>query len=101
MSNNSIYIKELAAGKLPFEKEELSQTMRLNEYIMTGLRTKWGIDTKRISAEYSFDFQKEYADMIAELSYDGRLILKNDTLILTRTGLLMADKIASDFFVTD
>lgn len=101
VSNNSIYIKELSGGKLPFEREELSQSMRLNEYIMTGLRTKWGIDTKRISTEYSFNFQKEYADMIAELSYDGRLILKNDTLILTRKGLLMADKIASDFFVTD
>lgn len=101
VSNNSIYIKELAAGKLPYEKEELSQTMRLNEYIMTGLRTKWGIDLRRITTEYSFDFQKEYADMIADLSHDGRLILENDLIILTRKGLLTADRIASDFFVTD
>ncbi|MFM9984474.1 MAG: coproporphyrinogen III oxidase, partial [Flavobacteriales bacterium] len=101
VSNNSVYIKELTAGKLPFEHEELSQSMRLNEYIMTGLRTKWGIEMQRISREFSFDFKKEYADMISELQHDGRLIFMNETLMLTRKGLLMADKIASDFFVTD
>lgn len=101
IANNNIYIKELASGKPAFEREELTSEMRLNEYIMTGLRTKWGINLRRILTEYSFDFQKEYADLIAELVHDGRLILENDCLTLTRKGLLMADKIASDFFVTD
>ena len=38
------YIKSVNSGKAIFEKEELDIKTRFNEYIMTSLRTMWGID---------------------------------------------------------
>ena len=43
VSNNAIYLKSLEENKLPSETEILSKTDRYNEYIMTGLRTIWGV----------------------------------------------------------
>ena len=43
VSNNSLYIKSIQENKLPIEIETLTKTDRYNEYIMTGLRTIWGV----------------------------------------------------------
>src|SRR5690606_39003041 len=44
VANNSLYLKAIDDGNLPSEREILSPTDRYNEYVMTGLRTIWGID---------------------------------------------------------
>src|SRR6188474_1939990 len=50
ISNNNVYIESLAGNKIPFEKEILTQSQKTNEYIMTALRTKEGLDLKELSA---------------------------------------------------
>ena len=50
VSNNSKYIKALNKNELPFEKEILTVTQQLNEYIMTSLRTKEGLDLGRVGS---------------------------------------------------
>lgn len=101
ISNNSVYLKSLAEGKLPFEREELSNNTRLNEYLMTGLRTKKGIDLFRIQTEFGFDMRADYSDLIQELLSDNKIQLNQNILWLTDSGMLMADRIASDFFVLE
>lgn len=97
--NNSKYSKAISKGELPRETEILSVTDKYNEYVMTGLRTIWGISVERIEAEYG----KKYRNYLMEQSQrhidDQLLKLVNDTLAVTRKGKFLADGIAADLFM--
>jgi oxygen-independent coproporphyrinogen-3 oxidase len=99
IANNSVYVRFLEKNEMNFEREILDERTRINEYIMTGLRTKWGIDNELLRSKYHFDLFKEYEEMIFELKHKGKLNIDENTMRLTKEGLLMADRIASDFFI--
>jgi len=93
------YIKALNSGSLLFEREELDKRTRFNEYIMTSLRTMWGIDLDYV--ERTFD--KEGYDYIVNLA--GKFIdyglMKPDkkTLILTNQGKMISDNVISELML--
>ncbi len=101
IANTNVYIRSLAEDKLAFEREELDERTRFNEYLMTGLRTRKGIDVNYIQAAFGVDLLKTYRDMIDELLHSNKLVMKDNQLSLTDEGLLMADRIASDFFIVE
>lgn len=98
VSNNMKYIRTIEAGALPVEKDILTPTDRLNEYLMTGLRTKWGIDLNKIKEQYNQNLIKDYGAFIGQLEKEGHLILEQENLVLTASGFLLADKIAEELF---
>jgi oxygen-independent coproporphyrinogen-3 oxidase len=93
------YIKAINSSSPLFEREELDRKTRFNEYIMTSLRTMWGIDLDYV--EETFD--KEGYDYIINLS--GKLIdyglMKQDkkTLVLTNQGQMISDNIISELML--
>jgi oxygen-independent coproporphyrinogen-3 oxidase len=93
------YIKALNSGTLMFEREDLNKRIRFNEYIMTSLRTMWGIDLDYVEEK----FDKEGFDYIVNLS--GKLIdyglMKQDkkTLVLTNQGQMISDNIISELML--
>lgn len=98
--NNIQYIESLDKNQLQFEKEILTEKNNYNEYVMTSLRTMWGSDLNFIKnnfpESYSLHIQKEvrqYIDSGAVQNNDGKLML-------TVAGKLLADRIASDLFVS-
>jgi oxygen-independent coproporphyrinogen-3 oxidase len=98
VSNNVIYLKSLAENKLPNEIEILSITDRYNEYIMTGLRTIWGVSLERIEQDFGteyFDYLKKQAQKFIN---DDLLFIENKILKPTRKGKFLTDGIASDLF---
>lgn len=101
IANNTLYIKDISEDKLPREIEELNLTDRYNEYIMTGLRTIWGVDLTRVERE----FGKTYHDYLVKLSasfLEEELIHKEgDILTITNKGKFLSDGIASDLFYLD
>ncbi len=98
ISNNALYIKSLSANKLPNEIEILSKTDRYNEYIMTSLRTIWGVSLDRIEQE----FGKKYLDYLQKQAQkfikDELLFLENSILKPTPKGKFLTDGISSDLF---
>ena len=80
--------------EFPTTVEMLSQEDHVNEYLLTSLRTKWGIDLAKFNLERTLD--KSY---IERLIMDKYAILEERKLILTKRGKLLADKIASDLFI--
>lgn len=99
IANNALYIKSLLVDKqLNFEQEILTTEQRLNEYIMTSLRTSWGLDLDKVTQEWGSD----YADVILKESgrfmEEQKLIHDNHSLILTNQGRLFADYIAAELF---
>ena len=110
VSNNTIYLKSLDENKLPNEIEILSKTDRYNEYIMTGLRTIWGVSLEKIEKEFGVTYldylnkqaQKFITDDLLEIvtssdSTFGRNCIEK-ILKTTRKGKFLTDGIASDLF---
>ena len=99
ISNNSLYIKSIQENKLPIEIETLTKTDRYNEYIMTGLRTIWGVSLERIEQE----FGKTYLDYLnrqaAKFIEDYLLFVDDNILRTTKKGKFLSDGIASDLFL--
>ena len=93
------YIKLISAGKSFYESEELNSKTRFNEYIMTSLRTMWGIDLEYVEEM----FEKEGYDYIINLAGKfknyGLMKQEKKSLILTNQGKLISDNIISEFMI--
>ena len=93
------YIKAVNSGKQYFESEELDTRTRFNEYMMTSLRTMWGIDLEYVEKM----FEKEGYDYVMNLSGKfknyGLMKQEKNSLILTNQGKLISDNIISEFMM--
>lgn len=98
VANNSLYLKALAENKLPNETETLTETDRYNEYIMTGLRTIWGVSLDRITAEFGENMLQYLLQNAKRYLDDEKLIIENNILRTTKKGKFFCDGIASDLF---
>lgn len=98
IANNSIYIKEILSGNLPNEIEKLTTSDRYNEYVMTGLRTIWGILLEKIKEDFGEKYY-EYLIKSSEKSIKNQLIeLKDQKITVTQKGKFLSDGIASELF---
>jgi len=101
IANNSIYLKSLSENKLPSEKEILSKNDRYNEYIMTGLRTIWGVSLIRIENEFGSKYLDYLLLQSKKFIADDLLSIENKVLATTKKGKFLADGIASDLFLVN
>jgi oxygen-independent coproporphyrinogen III oxidase len=94
VSNNTVYIESIEKAIIPFEKEELSATQKMNEYIMTSLRTREGLDldiVEKMESDKLFKIAGRYIER-------GVMKRENNFLVLTKEGKLLADGIAASLF---
>jgi oxygen-independent coproporphyrinogen-3 oxidase len=101
VSNNSKYLAAITAGTVPSTREILSVADITNEYLLTGLRTKWGVDLKQLGILSAGRFALESQSAINDLLDKKWLLKQNETILLTQAGKLFADRIASDLFIED
>lgn len=102
IANNALYIKGILAKELPLETEQLSKNDRFNEYVMTSLRTKCGIDIKYVEREFGSDYLNSLLENIEEYEDKKDVNISDQGIItLTPTGKLLADQIASELFILD
>ena len=99
VSNNVNYIKALAEEKLPRTEEVLTPKNRFNEYLMTGLRTIWGVSLVHIEKEFGQTFQIELLKNAQKHINAQTLVIDDDTLKTTAKGKFLCDGIASDLFI--
>lgn len=97
--NNAKYLRSIQEGKLPMEAEILTTTDRYNEYVMTGLRTIWGVSLKKITSEYGEKYSKYLFDQSSKPIEQKLLFMEDDTLKVTKKGKFLVDGIASDLFI--
>ena len=99
--NNIKYIKALEENRLPIEREKLSVTDRYNEYVMTGLRTIWGVSMKKIEEEFG-EQHLNYIKIQSKKYVDEHLLYEDgDQLLATKKGKFLVDGIASDLFMVN
>jgi oxygen-independent coproporphyrinogen-3 oxidase len=99
ISNNPLYISSLQQGIIPFESETLTITQKINEYLMTSLRTMEGISLSFLQNNWGeervHDIMRSAEPHLDQLNIQ----LKDQHLILTPKGKFLADGIAADLFV--
>jgi oxygen-independent coproporphyrinogen-3 oxidase len=98
IANNSLYLKAIQEDRFPSEKEKLTIADRYNEYVMTGLRTIWGVSVNRVEAEFGHLYKQYLLKEAANYIEQGLLSLENDILKTTREGKFLADGLASNLF---
>lgn len=99
ISNNSLYIKKIEGGEVPFEQEQLTSNQKQNEYIMTSLRTTEGISLHYLKEKFGHTSYERVMNLSSVYIKQELMIADKDHLILTDEGKLFADGIAADFFV--
>ncbi len=99
VANNARYLMSLRKGIVPAEREELSRADKVNEYLLTGLRTKWGCKLTVLDELLAGDFRSQNRRELAQLTETGWLRIDEDLLRLTEAGKLFADRVAADLFV--
>ena len=97
LANNKLYLEGLTSNQY-FEKEILSQEDIFNEYIMTGLRTIWGVSLKTISSEFNPSLIKAFTQKIEQFQQEGKLVVNGDVITISENFKFQTDGITSDLF---
>lgn len=101
VNNNTKYIKSIEKNQLPLEREVLSEKDKYNEYIMTRLRTQWGVSLREVDENFGRDYRK-YLMTQAQRSIENELLsLENNILTITKKGKFLCDGIAADLFLVN
>ena len=101
ISNNKKYIDDINQGRSYYKKEKLTKIDHYNEYIMTGLRTIWGVSTEYIESNFNQNFKNYFLDKIQKHVDQKNIKIKDNTYITTNSGRFLADGIASDLFLVN
>ena len=98
ISNNSLYIKALQNDKLPMQEEKLSEVDKYNEYVMTRLRTMWGVSPEEVEEKFGLKYKNYLMEQADSYLKKGLMIFKNGNLHITAKGKFLGDGISSDLF---
>jgi oxygen-independent coproporphyrinogen-3 oxidase len=101
VSHNNKYIEGIIAGKPNREIETIDETTRYNEYLMTSLRTMWGLDLEYLIKEFGGQKAIRFAVSFRKYIEQGKAIQDGNFCKLTREGLFISDKIISDLFIAE
>jgi oxygen-independent coproporphyrinogen-3 oxidase len=99
VSNNTLYISDIQNNKMYHQKEKLTQIDQYNEYIMTGLRTMWGISLSNLQEKFGKKIKTHFVTKSKKFIESKLLIIENDLIKTSKKGKFLSDGIASDLFL--
>jgi oxygen-independent coproporphyrinogen III oxidase len=97
VANNVLYYKAINENKIPATTETLSREDQINEYLMTGLRTRWGCELNIFKDQFNYDLVARQGEKLKEM--ESLVSIENNTLLLTQKGKLFADQVAWELFI--
>ena len=98
IANNALYIRSLQQNIVPFEREILSPAQKLNEWIMTSLRTKEGLQFDTQARQLDHRIVELLKKKSVRYQHENLLTITESSLNLTNQGKLYADGIAASLF---
>lgn len=101
IANNHRYMSEIQENKIPAELEFLTPENRINEYIMTSLRTSKGMNLDLIAEKFGSDYSNRIRNELEVFLEKNWLSISDKKVILSLEGKLFADLIASELFISD
>lgn len=101
VSNNNKYINNLKDDSLVIEREELSNRDRYNEFVMTRLRTQWGISLSEVEDLFGKSYRMYLMEQAQPLIQQQMLVLEGDMLTVSSRGKFLSDGLAADLFLVN
>ncbi|WP_319500292.1 radical SAM family heme chaperone HemW [uncultured Draconibacterium sp.] len=98
-SSVEAYIKAQSNNQTYFEEEKLSENDQYNEYILTRIRTKWGVSEKELEQRFGREKASYFSRQLAKYYDTGVLKINNEIITLTRKGLFVSDEIMADLMI--
>jgi oxygen-independent coproporphyrinogen-3 oxidase len=98
VANNIKYIKALSNNEVYSEKETIDEKTAFNEYVLTRLRTIWGVDSDYISNTFNEELNRHFQKEVQPYLTSSYLQTNRNIITLTQEGIFIADKITSDLF---
>ncbi len=95
------YIRGVNEGKPIYEKEDIDETTKYNEYIITGLRTMGGINLDELQTKFGDDLYDNFLGIAQKYLKLNHLKREGNTITLTRAGIFISDGIMSDLMVVE
>lgn len=92
----SAYIDGIRQRKPDFEVEELDLYTRYNDFVLTSIRTCWGMSLSHLRSMYGEELYRYCLRMAKPHLEQGVLEISEDILKLTRKGIFISDGIMSD-----
>lgn len=90
------YINAAENGTLDFEIEELDQATRYNDFVITAIRTCWGMSLDKLKTDFGTRLYDYCLRMARPHIEQGTLQIIDGTLRLTEQGIFVSDGIMSD-----
>lgn len=100
IAHNAQYLKAISAKSLPFEIEHLTPEQHYNEYVMTGLRTIWGVSLEKLE-KWGPRFVAHFTAEAQAFIQQGEMEQQGNTFRLTTEGKFIADRIAMELFFSE
>lgn len=99
VSHVESYIKAFESKTEYFEEEILSENNRFNEYILTRIRTKWGVSLDCVYQAFGIEKKEYLLKQIEKYTNTKKILLKNGIITLSREGLFISDEIMADLII--
>lgn len=99
VSNNKLYVSDIKNNKMYHQKEKLTHIDQYNEYIMTGLRTMWGISLSNLQEKFGKKIENHFVKKSKKFIESKLLIIENDLIKTSKKGKFLSDGIASELFL--
>ena len=100
ISNNAMYTKKILQNELADESEILLPADQYNEYVMTSIRTIWGVSVVEIQTRFGEVYKKHFLSEISPFISNNRAMERNGIYILTDEGKLFCDLITENLFMS-
>ena len=98
VSDNLKYMNAIEKGGEYSEYEELSFNDKFNDYVLTSLRTVWGMNLNIVKDEFGESYQKHCLKKADKFIKSKDVRIENDNIILTDKGVFISNDVMSDFF---
>ncbi len=91
------YLSSILQGKIPFEKEKLTKKEKYNDYVITSLRTMWGINISKLKNGFGNSYLNYFLNKTKKYIKQNLMINKKQNFVLTKKGKIISDNIIEDF----
>ncbi|HKJ79012.1 MAG TPA: hypothetical protein VKA10_05730, partial [Prolixibacteraceae bacterium] len=98
-SNIETYRKGIEKGTVYYEEETLSEIEKYNEYLITRLRTKWGVSLEEIEAQFGETIKQAFQKNIRQYVDSGKIIRENDVFKFSHEGLFVSDNVLANLII--
>lgn len=99
ISSVDAYIKGIKQNKQVFEKEDLTENQKYNEFILTRIRTKWGIDLKILESGFGETKKHQFVKSIQKHIQAENGFFDDSVFRLSKKGYFVSDDVIADLMI--